>query len=144
MRDFLPDEIEGPVDEALAEIGGNKVESSLTEVKVDGDKVSFIETLKFQDNELKIAYSGTVSGNEMKLVREVGEVAKEDVVAKRQAPAAAPAPLPAPASEHAADAAYIASGSNLYNGLSSVIAGYAQSQDTIKKQIYEIWQTASA
>ncbi len=77
---------------AVAEIGGNKVESVLTEGKVDGEKVSFIETLKFQDNELKIAYSGTVSGNEMKLVREVGEVAKEDVVAKRDAPAAAPAP----------------------------------------------------
>ncbi len=77
---------------AVAEIGGNKVESVLTEGKVDGDKVSFIETLKFQDNELKIAYSGTVSGNEMKLVREVGEVAKEDVLAKREAPAAVPPP----------------------------------------------------
>ena len=50
----------------------------------DGDKVSFAETLKFQDNEIRITYSGTLAGDEMKLVREVGDFAKEDVVAKRE------------------------------------------------------------
>jgi putative membrane-bound dehydrogenase-like protein len=79
---------------AVAEIGGNKVESALTEIKVDGGKVSFTESLKFQDNELRITYSGTILGNELKLVRQVGEVAREEIVAKREADATAPVPEP--------------------------------------------------
>jgi putative membrane-bound dehydrogenase-like protein len=79
---------------AVAEIGGNKVESALTEIKVDGGKVSFTESLKFQDNELRITYSGTILGNELKLVRQVGEVAREEIVAKREADPTAPVPEP--------------------------------------------------
>lgn len=70
---------------AQAEIGDSKHEPALNEVKMEGDKVSFVETLKFQENEIRITYSGTLSGDEMKLVREVGDFAKEDVVAKREA-----------------------------------------------------------
>ena len=79
---------------AVAEIGGNKVESALTEIKVDGGKVSFTESLKFQDNELRITYSGTILGDELKLVRQVGEVAREEIVAKREADPTAPVPEP--------------------------------------------------
>ena len=70
------------------------MESALTEIKVDGGKVSFTESLKFQDNELRITYSGTILGNELKLVRQVGEVAREEIVAKREADATAPVPEP--------------------------------------------------
>lgn len=35
--------------------------------KVEGDSVSFQLTVKFQDNEMKISYSGKASGNEMAL-----------------------------------------------------------------------------
>ena len=57
---------------------------------MDGDKVSFVEMLDFQGNEIRITYTGTISGNEMKLTREVGTFAKEEIVAKREATAAAP------------------------------------------------------
>src|SRR6187455_953021 len=35
-------------------------ESALAEGKVDGDKVSFVENLNFQGNEIRITYSGTI------------------------------------------------------------------------------------
>jgi len=72
---------------ANAEIGGEKYESKLKEGKVDGDAVSFVEELKFQGNDLEIRYKGTVSGKEMKLNRQVGAFATEQLVAKLDAPA---------------------------------------------------------
>ena len=77
---------------ANSEINGQKRETPLSEGKLDGDKVSFIEMLNFDGNDIRIAYSGAVSSNEMKLTREVGAFAKEDIVLKRDAaeqPAAA-------------------------------------------------------
>jgi enterochelin esterase-like enzyme len=70
---------------ANADIGGEKHESEIKEGKIDGDSVSFVEMLNFQGNELRIVYSGKVAANEMKLTREVGEFAKEQLVAKRDA-----------------------------------------------------------
>ena len=69
---------------ASSEIGEQKRETELKEGRVVGDKVSFVEMLKFQENEIRITYTGTVSSNEMKLTREVGEFAKEEIVAKRE------------------------------------------------------------
>ncbi|RYD27761.1 MAG: hypothetical protein EOP86_24075, partial [Verrucomicrobiaceae bacterium] len=88
---------------ATAEVGGRKREVEVREGKVDGDKVSFTEMLNFQDREIPISYTGTVSGNEMKLTREVGEFAKEDIVAGRADAEAVAAP-PAPANPEAAGA----------------------------------------
>jgi hypothetical protein len=68
---------------ANAEITEQKFETVLTEGKLKGDDISFVEPLKFQDNELRITYSGKVSGDEMKLSRQVGDVATEQLVAKR-------------------------------------------------------------
>jgi enterochelin esterase-like enzyme len=77
---------------ANSEVGERKREAELKEGKVDGDKVSFVEMLEFQGNEMRITYTGSVSGKEMKLTREVGTFAKEDIVAQREATAeAAPA-----------------------------------------------------
>lgn len=56
---------------------------AITSGKIDGDKISFVEPLKFQDNEINIEYSGTVSGDEMKLHRKVGDLAEYDITAKR-------------------------------------------------------------
>ena len=39
-------------------------DSKLTNIKVDGDKVTFVENGKFQDMDLAIAYTGTFSGND--------------------------------------------------------------------------------
>ena len=70
---------------ANSEVGDRKREADLKDGKVDGDKVSFVEMLNFQENEIRITYTGKVSadGNEIKFTREVGEFAKEDIVAKR-------------------------------------------------------------
>jgi hypothetical protein len=56
---------------------------------LDGDKVSFIEMLYFQGSEIPITYTGTISGNEMKLTRRVGDIAKTNNVVKREVPPAA-------------------------------------------------------
>jgi alpha-N-arabinofuranosidase len=76
---------------ASSEIGERKREAELKEGKVDGDKVSFIEMLNFQENEIRITYAGKVSadGNAINFTREVGEFAKEEIVAKRETTAVA-------------------------------------------------------
>lgn len=66
-------------------------EAELQEGKVDGEKISFLEMLNFQGNEIPIRYTGTVAGEEMKLTREVGTFAKEEIVARRGAEGDQPA-----------------------------------------------------
>jgi hypothetical protein len=44
--------------------------STLMNGKVDGSNVSFDITVKFQDNEMKMHYSGSVAGGELKLKAE--------------------------------------------------------------------------
>jgi enterochelin esterase-like enzyme len=80
---------------ANSEVGDRKREAALKEGKVERNKVSFVEMLDFQGNEIRITYTGTVSGTEMKLTREVGTFAKEDIVAKREGTNAAAQPQPA-------------------------------------------------
>lgn len=63
------------------EMGTNEV--TLAEGKIDKDQVSFVENLKFDDNELRIEYTGKISGDEIKFHRKVGDIATEDFVAKR-------------------------------------------------------------
>ena len=75
---------------ASSEIGGEKRETELKEGRLDRDEVAFVELLNFQGNELRIAYHGRIAGNEIKFTREVGDFAKEEFVAKREAP---PAPV---------------------------------------------------
>jgi enterochelin esterase-like enzyme len=75
---------------ANSEIGGEKHESKLKDGKIEGESVSFVELLNFQGNDLEIRYKGTVSGKEMKLSRQVGDFATEQLVAKLEAPAPAP------------------------------------------------------
>lgn len=70
--------------EANSEINGQKREAELKEGEVDGDTVSFVEMLNFQDNEIRITYRGTILTNEIKFTREVGNFVKEDIVAKRE------------------------------------------------------------
>jgi hypothetical protein len=73
-------------------------EVALTNVKIDGAKVSFSEPLKIQDNEVVVEYSGTIAGDELKLHRKIGEFAEYDIVATREkAGAASPAAQPASA-----------------------------------------------
>lgn len=74
---------------ASSEIGDQKRETELKDGKVDGDSVSFVEMLNYQDNDIRISYTGKLTAdNEIKFHREVGEFATEEIVAKRAAVAA--------------------------------------------------------
>jgi hypothetical protein len=66
-----------------------KGEVQLTEIKVTGDDIAFVEPLNFEGTEIRIEYKGKISGDEMKLTRQVGEFATEELVAKRVKPGAA-------------------------------------------------------
>jgi hypothetical protein len=57
-----------------------------TEIKegvIEGDTISFVENLDFNGNAIHIQYKGTISGDEIKFVRKVGDFATEEFVAKR-------------------------------------------------------------
>src|ERR1051325_7557223 len=69
---------------ANSEVNDQKRETELSEGKVDGDKVSFVEMLNFNGNDIRISYKGVVANNEMKLTREVGTFAKEEILLKRE------------------------------------------------------------
>jgi enterochelin esterase-like enzyme len=68
---------------ATAELGGQKREVEFKEAKLAGDTLTFVEMLKFQDNEVRIDYTGKVGDNEIKFTRKVGDFATEEFVAKR-------------------------------------------------------------
>ena len=63
------------------EMGTNEV--AITEGSVTTNGIFFVEPLKFGDNELRIEYTGKLNGDEIKFHRKVGDVAEEDLVAKR-------------------------------------------------------------
>ncbi|HEU0039240.1 MAG TPA: hypothetical protein VFR76_08195, partial [Verrucomicrobiae bacterium] len=76
---------------ANVERDGEKREAELREGKVEGDTVTFVEPLKIQDNELRITYTGRISGNEIKFNRKAGDFGSSEATAKRdgaQTPAA--------------------------------------------------------
>jgi hypothetical protein len=61
----------------------------LKNLKVEGDKVSFDEPLSIDGNQITIVYSGTLTADELKLTRTVGDFGTEQLTAKR---AGAPPP----------------------------------------------------
>ena len=77
---------------ANADINGEKRETELTEGKISGDTVSFVEPLKFNDNDVRIEYTGKIKGDEISFHRKVADIATEDFVAKRTGAAKSAAP----------------------------------------------------
>ncbi len=69
--------------ERMGPQGPDKGQIELTDGKLDGDQISFVEQMDMQGMPLRIEYSGQVVGDEMKLTRKVGEFATEQIVAKR-------------------------------------------------------------
>jgi hypothetical protein len=69
---------------ATGERMGKKDEVVITDGTVKGDKVTFVEKLPFEGQELIIKYTGTVAGDEIKLTRDVAELITESFVAKRK------------------------------------------------------------
>lgn len=59
-------------------------DTEITEGKIDGNKVSFVENLSYQGMPLRIVYTGTVTSPEqIDFSRDVGGVATEKLTAKR-------------------------------------------------------------
>lgn len=67
---------------AISNIDGAEAKTPITEGKIDGDKITFVENLDYQGMELRIVYEGTVSGDEIQLARIEG-AGGEKFVAKR-------------------------------------------------------------
>ena len=57
--------------------------TDITEGKVEGDSITFVEPLSFQGNELRIVYTGKIDGDSIKFTRKVGDVATEELTATR-------------------------------------------------------------
>lgn len=69
---------------ASVEREGEKRDAEFQEGKVEGDTVTFVEPLKIQDNEIKITYTGKISGGEIKFTRKVGDFGSSEATAKRE------------------------------------------------------------
>jgi len=74
---------------AVSEVGERKRDAELQEGTIKGDTLSFVELLNFQGNEVRIRYTGKISGNEIAFTREVGDFGKMDFKATRGESAAA-------------------------------------------------------
>jgi len=72
---------------AAVEVGDQKREAEFIECKIAGDKVSFVEMLNIQGNDIRIQYTGKIGTNEIEFTREVGEFATENFKATRVASA---------------------------------------------------------
>jgi hypothetical protein len=57
--------------------------TQITEGKIDGDTITFVEALSFNGNDIRIEYTGKIDGDEIKFTRKVGDFATEELVAKR-------------------------------------------------------------
>jgi|SRR5579863_1191422 len=58
-------------------------DGEIREGKIEDDDLSWVETLKFQDMDLRIEYKAKLSGDELKITRKVADFATEEGVAKR-------------------------------------------------------------
>jgi hypothetical protein len=58
-------------------------ESDIAEGTVNGDDISFVENLTYQDMPLRIVYKGKLAGDEIKFTRTILDMFMEDLVAKR-------------------------------------------------------------
>ncbi len=68
---------------ASVELDGETRDVELKEGKIDGDTVSFVETLKIQDREIQITFTGKVSDDGITFTRKVGDFGSSEAVAKR-------------------------------------------------------------
>jgi opacity protein-like surface antigen len=58
-------------------------ETEITEGTVNGDDISFVENLNFQDMPLRIVYKGKIMGDDLKLTRTILDMFTEEAVAQR-------------------------------------------------------------
>jgi hypothetical protein len=60
-----------------------KAETDITEGTVSGDDISFVENLNYEGMPLRITYKGKLTGGDLKLSRNVMDLATEEGVAKK-------------------------------------------------------------
>jgi hypothetical protein len=70
-------------DKLMGKAISDRGETDIQEGKVSGDDVSFVEMLNFQGQSIRVEYKGKVTGDEMRLNRQVGDFGSMDIVAKR-------------------------------------------------------------
>src|SRR5262249_33744452 len=75
---------------ASAELAGEKRQVEFKEAKLADDILTFVEIFKFQDNKVRIEYTGKVSDNEIKFTRKVAEFATEEFIRRQVEPVTAP------------------------------------------------------
>lgn len=66
-------------------MSGRRGDTPIEEGKIDGDNISFSQTMEFNGNSMKIIYKGKISGDEIKFTRERegGEGQVAEFTAKR-------------------------------------------------------------
>jgi len=66
-------------------VSGMQGDTPISDGKIDGDNISFVTVVKFNDNEFKLVYKGKVSGDEIKFTRtrEGGDQPGQEFTAKR-------------------------------------------------------------
>ena len=66
-------------------VSGPRGEAEISDGKIEGDQISFTQTLEFNGNTVKLLYKGTVSGDEIKFTRtrEGGDRPPQEFTAKR-------------------------------------------------------------
>ncbi|MCZ7638348.1 MAG: non-reducing end alpha-L-arabinofuranosidase family hydrolase [Verrucomicrobia bacterium] len=71
---------------ASVDTDGQQREVEFKERKVDGDTVTFVETLVIQDSEIPITFTGKIGSDEIQFTRQVGNFGSSEATAKRVAP----------------------------------------------------------
>jgi len=66
-------------------VSGRGGDMPIADGKIDGDTISFTQTMEFNGNTMKLVYKGTVSGDEIKFsrTRDGGEGQAQEFTAKR-------------------------------------------------------------
>jgi enterochelin esterase-like enzyme len=68
---------------ASVDTNGAKREATFKEGKIDGDKLTFVEVLSIQGNDVRVIFTGKASANEVKFTRQVGDFGSSEATAKR-------------------------------------------------------------
>ena len=64
-------------------VSGRMGETPIGEGTIKGDEISFVVVRNFGGEERKMKYKGKVSGDELKMTMEMGDMGSREVVAKR-------------------------------------------------------------
>lgn len=76
-------EFKGEGDKLMGKAKSQFGEIAITEGKINGDEITFVENISFDGNAIRIDYKGKVAGDEIKFTRKVGDFGTEEFVAKR-------------------------------------------------------------